>query len=108
MDSSNNNGGYFTFEDSINGYIAKKRMIKGTEKATTVFKEEGYISKTDMVKTEWYYKNIQQIAENDEYFIFIFDQSHAQVYEKKRITGGTIDDFRKFITEKTEKEIKKI
>lgn len=96
------------FEDKINGYIARKRMIKGTEKATTVFKEDGYTSTTDMGKTEWYYKNILQIAENDEYFIFIFDQSHAQVYEKSAITGGTIDDFRKFITEKTEKEIKKI
>ena len=96
------------FEDKINGYIARKRMIKGTEKAITVFKEDGYTSTTDMGKTEWYYKNINQLAETDEYFIFIFDQRHAQVYEKNGITSGTIDDFRKFITEKTQKEIKKI
>lgn len=95
------------FEDKINGYIARKRMIKGTEKAITVFKEDGYTSTTDMGKTEWYYKNINEIAETDDYFVFIFDERHAQVYNKKGITNGTIDDFRKFIAEKTEKEIKK-
>ena len=96
------------FEDKINAYIARKRMLKGTEKATTIFKEEGYTSTTEMGKTEWQYRNINEIAETEEYFIFIFDRSHAQVYDKKGITSGTIDDFRKFITEKTEKEIKKI
>lgn len=98
----------FIFQDKINAYIARKRMIKGTEKAITVFREDGYTSTTDMGKTEWYYKNIIQIAETEDYFIFIFDQMHAQVYDKKGITSGTIDDFRKFITEKTEKEINRI
>jgi hypothetical protein len=72
------------FEDKINGYIARKRMIKGTEKVTIVFNEDGYASTTDIGKTEWYYKNINQIAETDEFFVFIFDQSHGQVYDKKK------------------------
>ena len=96
------------FEDKINGYIARKRMIKGTENSITVFEEDGYTSTTDMGKTEWYYKNINQIAETNDYFIFIFDQSHAQVYDKNGITKGSIDEFREFIIRKTEKEIKKI
>lgn len=96
------------FEDKINAYIARKRMLKGTENSITVFKEDGYRSTTNMGKTDWYYKNINQVAENDDYFIFIFDQSHAQVYDKKGITSGTVDDFRVFITRKTEKEIKRI
>lgn len=96
------------FEDNINAYIAKKRMVMGTEKAVTEFKEESYISTTDMGKTEWYYKNIIQIAETKEYFIFIFDNSHAQIYDKNKFTKGTVEEFRTFICEKTGKEIKNI
>ena len=96
------------FEDKINGYIAKKRMVTGLDKATTTFKEENYIIETKIGKSEFYYKNIKEIAETDDYFVFIFDQSHAQIYDKKSISGGTVDKFREFITRKTEKEVQKI
>jgi len=96
------------FQDKINGYIARKRMIAGMEKSITTFKEDSYISETNIGKTEFYYKNIQEIAENNNYFIFIFDQSHAQIYDKHGITRGNIDEFRNFITKKTDKEIQKI
>lgn len=96
------------FEDKINGYIAKKRMLKGTESVKVTFKEDGYVSTSPIGKSEWHYKNIQQIAETEEYFIFVFDQSHAQVYNKKGLISGNIDDFRKFIAEKTEKEVQSI
>jgi len=96
------------FQDKINGYIARKRMIAGMEKSITTFKEDSYISETNIGKTEFYYKNIQEIAENNNYFIFIFDQSHAQIYDKNGITKGSIDEFKKFITQKTEKEIQNV
>lgn len=96
------------FQDKINGYFARKRMITGMEKSITTFKEDSYVSATNIGKTEFYYKNILEIAENNDYFIFIFDQSHAQIYDKKCITRGNIDEFRNFITKKTDKEIKAI
>ena len=96
------------FEDKINAYIARKRMLKGTEKSTTTFKDESYTSKTQIGKSEFHYDNIKEIVETDNYFVFIFDQSHAQIYDKKGIKSGTIEEFRKFISEKTKKEVKKI
>ena len=96
------------FEDKINGYIARKRMLSGMEKAVTVFKEDVYISTTNLGKTEFYYKNRNEIAETEDYFVFIFDKSHAQIYDKNGITKGTIDEFREFIAKKTEKEVQKI
>lgn len=96
------------FEDKINGYIAKKRMITGMEKSITTFKEDSYISETNIGKTEFYYNNIKIIAETEDYFIFVFDPSHAQIYDKNGITKGTIEEFKKFITQKTELEIQKI
>lgn len=96
------------FEDQLNGYFAGKRALPGTEKATTVFTEENYTSSTAAGKTEWQYDNIGAIAETPAYFVFIFSSSHAQVYDKRSITGGTVDSFRNFLTEKTGKTIQSI
>lgn len=96
------------FEDKINGYIAKKRMLTGMDKAKTIFKEEKYITETQIGKTEFYYENIKEIAETEDYIVFVFDQSHAQIYDKKSISCGTVDEFREFIARKTEKEVQKI
>lgn len=96
------------FEDKLNGYIARKRMLPGMEKSIVTFQEESYLSETAVGKTEFYYNNINTIAETDEYFVFIFNQNHAQIYDKKGLKEGTIEGFRDFITQKTEKEIQKI
>lgn len=96
------------FEDKLNGYIARKRMLPGMEKSIVTFQEESYLSETAVGKTEFYYNNINTIAETDEYFVLIFNQNHAQIYDKNGLKEGTIEDFRDFITQKTEKEIQKI
>ncbi len=96
------------WEDAINGYIAGKRMLKGTEASTTIFNEEGYVSTTEFGKTEWNYEKISELAENDKFFVFIFSMSHAQVYDKGKLSGGTIEEFRTFIQRKTNKQISMI
>ena len=96
------------FEDKLNGYIARKRMLPGMDKSLVTFKEESYLSETAVGKTEFYYNNINTIAETDEYFVFIFNQNHAQIYDKNGLKKGTIEGFRDFIIQKTEKEIQRI
>ena len=96
------------FEDKLNGYIARKRMLPGLEKATVTFRAEGYCSETEIGKSEFKYNNIMLVAENADYFVFAFSQSHAQVYDKKSMTGGTVEQFREFIREVTGKEVQKI
>ena len=98
----------FIFQDKINGYFARKRMISGMEKSITTFKEDNYISATNIGKTEFYYNNILEIVEKNDYFIFIFDKSHAQIYDKNGITKGNIDEFRNLITKKTDKKKQEI
>jgi len=93
------------FEDSINGYLARKRLLPGTESSTAVFQADGYESASEFGKSEWGYDKIVGIAETKEYFVFIFSISHAQVYDKSGLTGGTVEEFREFIQRKTEKEI---
>ncbi len=96
------------FEDKINGYVARKRMLPGTEKSKVTFIEEGFYSETEVGKSEWNYDRILILAETKDYFIFIFSSSHAQVYDKNNLFGGTVDEFRKFICERTGKSMTSI
>ncbi len=96
------------FEDKINGYVAKRRLLLGTEKAVTVFTGDSFLSTTDVGKTEWNYDKIKIIAETADFFVFIFSASHAQLYDKKHLQGGTADDFRNFIEEKTGKQVQSV
>ncbi len=95
----------FLFEDALNGYFARKRNLPGLASTTVTFTEDGYRSVTEMGNTEWFYDKIEAIAETGDYFVFLFSKSHAQLYDKRRLTGGSAEDFRAFITEKTGREI---
>lgn len=95
-------------EDHINGHFAQKRMLPGTEKAAAVFTEAGYITTTEAGKTEWSYERIGWLAETDDYFVFVFNVSHAQIYDKRNLTGGTADEFRSFIESVTGKTAQRI
>ena len=101
---------FFTliFEDRINGYVARKRMLPGLDKATVTFKEEGYHSETELGSSDFKYSTIMMLAETADYFVFVFSQNHAQVYDKKSITGGTVGAFREFIKNATGKDMQNI
>ena len=96
------------FEDKINGYVACRRMLPGTEKAVSVFTQEGFTSTTGVGKTEWHYDKIALVAETKDFFVFIFSHSHAQLYDKNSLQGGTEEDFRGFLEEMTGKKIRSI
>ena len=96
------------FEDKINAWFARRRMMKGTDRAVSTFTEGGYCSETAAGKTEWRYENIAHIAEDAHYFIFVFDKRYAQVYAKQGMGGGTVEEFRDFIVRMTGKEIQYI
>lgn len=100
--------GALIFEDALNGYIARKRTLPGTDKSVCTFTEDGYKSVTEIGTTEWAYDKPVVLAETEEYFVFIFSASHAQLYDKRSISGGTADEFRTFIEEKTGKVIQKV
>lgn len=93
------------FEDHINGYFAGKRILPGTETSISYFTADVFSSATKIGKSEFYYENIAALAEANHYFIFLFSNNHAQVYDKRTLTGGCIDEFRGFIQDKTQKTI---
>ena len=96
------------FEDQINGYVAKRRMLPGMESAKTLFTREGFTSTTDIGKTDWNYDKILCVAETKGFFVFVFSQNHAQLYDKAGLMGGTADDFRAFIENVTGKRVQRV
>ncbi len=93
------------FEDQLNGFFAGMRMLAGMRDNHAVFTEDGYMTENSIGKTEWRYDTPTVLAEDARYFILLFEKNHAQVYDKRRMTGGTEADFRTFLCEKTGKEI---
>ena len=96
------------FEDRLNGYVAKKRLLPGTDASVAVFSENGFVSTTDVGKSEWNYDKIIMIAETADFFVFIFSANHAQLYDKRHLQGGTVDEFRRFIEMATGKTVQRI
>lgn len=98
----------FIWEDSINGYTARRRLMPGTEKASSIFHEDMFTSTTEVGRTEWNYDKILFVAETADYFVFIFSTNYAQVYDKSAILGGSLNEFRRFMERVTGKTIQKI
>ena len=96
------------FEDSINAYLAGKRMVKGLETAKVEFKDSGFVSATELGTTEFNYSIIKAIAHTGDYIIFVLDKNHAQAYDLTSITNGTVQQFTEFVEDKTGIKVQKI
>lgn len=92
-------------EDQVNAFFAKKKLLPGTSSAKSAFTEESYTSVTEAAVSEFHYETVQQVCETAEYFVLLFSRQHGQIYDKATLSGGTVEDFRTFITEKTGKPI---
>ena len=92
-------------EDRLNARAAKARLLPGTEHAATVFDEDGYTMTTGVTETRWQYAQILAIAETKRYFILALSKNHAQAVNKEGMQGGSTEEFRAFITEKTGKPV---
>ena len=96
------------FEDMLNGYIARKRGLPGLDCSTATFREDGYDSVTSYGSSTFSYDLILGFAETKDYFVLIFSKSHAQVYAKSSLSGGSESEFIQFISEKTGKQLESV
>ena len=96
-------------EDSLNALLAGKRMLPGSRRAEATFADSGYRNVTEAAVTEWSYENIPLAAICDvgDYVVFALSKTFAQAYDKRSLTGGSIEEFYSFIEEKTGKTVEK-
>lgn len=96
------------FEDQINGWIAWKRRLPGTETCTTWFGETVYCNALESGKSEFAYDRVLRLVETRDYFVMILSKNHGQLYAKSGLSGGTVEEFRAFLQEKTGQPVEKI
>ena len=96
-------------EDSLNAALAAKRMLPTSRNVEATFMETGYRSVTAAATTEWNYDNISlaEICDVGDYVVFALNKTLAQAYDKRSLTGGSIDEFYAFIEQKTGKTVEK-
>jgi len=98
----------FFAQDFLNGWLAGRKMLPGTERGETVFTEEGFVTTTAAAETHWNHTQIKAAYETKDYFVFFLSNRHGQVYDKTGFLEGTPDTFRTFIQEKTGRPVEYI
>lgn len=95
-------------EDRLNARAAKRRLLPGTEHAGCVFGEDGYTIKTSVTESRFSYAQIRAVAELPRYLVLALSNNQAQVFDKESLSGGTIEEFRAFLADKTGKPVQQI
>ena len=95
-------------EDRLNARAAKCRLLPGTEHAGCVFGEDGYTIKTSVTESRFSYAQIRAVAELPRYLVLALSNNQAQAFDKESLSGGTIEEFRAFLADKTGKPVQQI
>jgi len=92
---------YSIFQDRLSGRKSAKAMPDDLRETETIFSSEGDIMvKTRQSETRWTYEQITAAFETKEYYVFIFDQQYAHIYDKSGFVNCTALEFRDFVEEK--------
>ena len=96
------------FQDRFNGMIACKNTLAGTKDYHVVFGEESYTVVTEVTTSTFRYELIDAMAESQDYIIFLMKKRYAQPLDKRTLTGGTVEEFKRFLEENTGKTFRHV
>lgn len=95
-------------EDYVNGAVGLRQILPASRSVNTAFKEDGYVHRTRAGESWWPYRQIRAVVESRDYFAFLLDRTHGQIYDKKGFAWGSPDEFRAFIQRKTGLKIQRV
>ena len=96
------------FQDRFNGMIARKNALAGTKDYHVAFGEESYTVVTAVTTSTFRYELIDALAESQDYIIFLMKKRYAQPLDKRTLTGGAVEEFKRFLEEKTGKTFRHV
>ena len=96
------------FQDRFIGMIARKNTLAGTKDYHIVFGEESYTVITEVTTSTFRYELIDAMAESQDYMILLMKKRFAQPLDKRTLTGGTVEEFKRFLEEKTGKTFRRV
>ena len=91
------------FQDRFNGMISCKNTLAGTKDYHVAFGEESYTVVTAVTTSTFRYELIDALAESRDYIILLMKKRYAQPLDKRTLTGGAVEEFKRFLEEKTGK-----
>ena len=74
----------------------------------TYIGEDGYTIKTSVTESKFSYAQIRAVAEMPRYLVLALSNNQAQAFDKESLSGGTIEEFRAFLADKTGKTVQQI
>ena len=96
------------FQDRFNGMIACKNTLAGTKDYHIAFGEESYTVVTEVITSTFRYEMIDAMAESQDYIILLMKKRYAQPLDKRTLTGGTVEELKRFLEEKTGKDFRRV
>ena len=73
-----------------------------------MFGEESYTVVTEVATSTFRYELIDAMAESRDYMILLMKKRFAQPLDKRTLTGGTVEEFKRFLEEKTGKPFRRV
>ncbi len=96
------------FQDRLNGMIACKNTLAGTKDYHVAFGEESYTVITEVITSTFRYELIDAMAESQDYMILLMKKTVRAALDKRTLTGGTVEEFKRFLEEKTGKTFRRV
>lgn len=96
------------FQDRINGMIACKNALAGAKEYHVAFGEDSYTVVTAATTSTFRYELIDALAESQDYMILLMKKHYAQPLDKRTLTGGTVEECKRFLEEKTGKTFRRV
>ena len=86
-------------------------MVKGKDGADYEIisaDNAGSVSYTHLTTSTFRYELIDALAESQDYIILLMKKRYAQPLDKRTLTGGTVEEFKRFLEEKTGKTFRRV
>ncbi len=96
------------FQDRLNGMIACKNALAGTKEYHVAFGEDSYTVVTVATTSTFRYELIDALAESQEYIILLMKKRYVQPLDKRTLSGGTVEELKRFLEEKTGKTFRRV
>ena len=96
------------FQDRFNGMIARKNALAGTKEYHVAFGEDSYTVVTAATTSTFRYELIDALAESQDYIILLMKKRYVQPLDKRTLTGGTVEECKRFLEEKTGKTFRRV
>lgn len=97
-------------EDWVNGAVGLRKTPLDSREVNTAFQEgeNCYICRAQSGEQWWLYSQITAAVETKDYFALLLDRKHGQVFDKRGLTWGTMEQLRELIRKKTGLKIQHI